>query len=163
MILWGAGLRRPCQSTFLRQQSVRMCKRSWGSRWLRPGHQRRFERAPANSAFPPISRRIAVSEQTTFRAKRVTSHCVKTEAFSPSDHLKVGHRPANWGVISFSKFQRVTPVGWVRRRSTSCPTRPPSNLDQNKMSTCSIIWTCTQSARALDRRATSRPSPCRRP
>ena len=34
------------------------------------GHQRRFECAPATSAFPPDSRRIAVSQQMTFRAQK---------------------------------------------------------------------------------------------
>ena len=34
------------------------------------GHQRRFECTPATSAFPPDSRRIAVSQQMTFRAQK---------------------------------------------------------------------------------------------
>ena len=125
MILWGAGTPAPLSLYFLTSTISSHVQALVGFPVVEmsgPGHQRRFERAPATSAFLPISRRIAVSQQTTFRANRVTSHCVKTEAFSPSDHLKVGHRPADWGVISFSKFQRVTPVGWVRRQSTSCPT-----------------------------------------
>ena len=95
-----------------------LCTRSvWQAQCRRRVNSARSRRSMTSSVCPQLQMNYcATANVETGRSRHFARQ--KTASFFPSDHREVGHRPADWGVISF-RFAARIPIEMARGSATS--------------------------------------------